>query len=624
MTERWTFTTGVICFTLVSLAGCGSGQSRTDGLGNSGAIAAGKISDEDFRAAYEKRRADGALRKASFPLPADGPKSLDPVRGSTVYENRCASQVIETLLQYKYLMRPFDLEPLLLEDMPYASEDGRTYTFRLKKSVHFHDDPCFPGGKGREMVASDVIYSWKRIADDSQSSKAGWIFEDTILGYEAYRDEQNASEEFEYDADMEGLKIINDHEFTVTLKKPVSRFLWTLAMFQTGVIPREAIEKYGTRFGLRPIGTGPFLLAEEDWRQGQGITFRRNPNYHECYYPDEHMPEDKTQGLHEPAGRRIPFLDVVEITFEQQSQPLWLNFRSGKYDYTGTPAENFDEAFNRRTRKLRPAWEKQGMRGYAVPSLDFIFLGFNMEDSVLGGYTEEKKKLRQAICLALDWEERNEAFYNGINTIYDGPIPPGMAGHPKDGQAPVSYRGPDIQRAKQLLAKVGYPDGEGLPVLEYYVGRGGNSAEQTEMLQQHLSRLNVELNVHLLDFSSLIQAVDNKKAQFFSFAWLSDYPDAENNLALFYGPNEAPKPNHFNYKNEEYDKLYRQIFSMQPSDERTAIMEKMRDIVLEDCPYAGSMARTRFYIVRPRLKYFKPVDAFENWAKYVDVDPSAG
>lgn len=608
MPQRRSWVTPALLLVLLFSSGCGPGDSnrdstRTDGPAGGGSGAAGK-------------------KVASFPMASDGPKSLDPIRGSTVYENRCACPVMETLLQYKYLVRPFELEPLLLADMPTVSEDGLTYTFRLKQGVHFHDDPCFPNGKGREMVAADVLYSWKRLADESQS-KAAWLFEDTILGFNEYRDSQKDTEEFDLDADMEGLKLVNDYEFTVTLAQPASRFLWTLAMFQTSVIPREAVDTYGSRFGLHPVGTGPFTLNEEDWRKGQSITFRRNPNYHECYYPDEHMPEDEVEGFHEAAGSRLPLLDAVEITFEPKSEPMWLNFRNGKYDFATVPSENFDEAFNRRTKKLRREMKDEGIRDYQVPLLDFIFKGFNMEDPVLGGYTEEKKKLRQALCLAMDWDEVNEAFYNGLNVVYDGPIPPGLPAYPENGQADVSYRGLNLERAKKLLAEAGYPDGNGLPTLEYYVGRGGNSQEQTEMLQQHLSRINVKMNPHLVDFSTLIQAVDNKKAQFFSFAWGSDYPDAENNLALFYGPNEAPKPNHFNYKNAEYDRLYQQIFSMQPSDERTAIMEQMRDIVLEDCPYAGSMARTRFYLVRPRLKNFKPIETFENWFKYVDIDPAA-
>ncbi len=584
---------------------------------------------DDSRTASQRStggKKDGAAatseKLARFPMASDGPKSLDPVRGSTVYENRCASPVLETLLQYKYLIRPFKLEPLLLEDMPTVSNDGVTYTFHLKKGVYFHDDPCFPDGKGREMVAADVLYSWKRMADESKS-KVAWLFEDTILGFNQYRDSQRHAETFDLDADMQGLKIVNDHEFTVTLAQPTSRFLWTLAMFQTSVIPREAVDGYGSRFGLHPVGTGPFTLKEQDWRKGQSITFRRNPNYHECFYPEEHMPEDIPEGFQKAAGQQLPFLDAVEITFEPKSEPMWLNFKNGKYDFTTVPADNFDEAFNRRTKKLRPEMKAERIRGYPVPLLDFMFKGFNMEDPVLGGYTEKKKKLRQALCLAMDWDEVNDVFYNGINIVYDGPIPPGLKGHPESGQVDVSYRGLNLEQAKKLLAEAGYPNGEGLPFLEYYTGRVANSQEQTEMLQQHLSRINVQLHVHLLDFSTLIQAVDNKKAQFFSFAWGSDYPDAENNLALFYGPNEAPKPNHFNYKNSEYDKLYQQIFSMQPSDERTAVMETMRDIVLEDCPYGGSMARTRFYLVRPRLKNFKPIETFENWFKYIDIDPAA-
>ncbi len=605
MPQRSPMIAGAVYFLFLFAVGCGSG----DPAGGSGTSSSSNSTSGDV---------SGKILR--IPMASDGPKTLDPVRGSTVYENRCASQVLETLLQYNYLARPFELEPLLLQEMPTVSDDGLTFTFLLKKGVRFHDDPCFRDGKGREVVASDVAYSWKRIADESQDSKVGWLFEDTIKGFNEFRDTQNAAEKFDYDAPWDGIRIVNDHEFQVTLEKPASRFLSTLAMFQTAVVPREAVEKYGARFGLHPVGTGPFTLAEADWRQGQSITFRKNENYHECLYPDSSSPEDIDAGLTKAAGKQIPFLDAVEITFEPKSEPMWLNFRNGKFDFTTVPAENLDEAFNRRTKKVRREMTSEGIRGYPIALLDFIFKGFNMEDPLLGGYSDKNRKLRQAICLAMDWDAINESFYSGYNIVYDGMIPPGMAGYPENGVAAASYRGPDLERAKQLLAEAGYPNGEGLPTLDYYVGRVANSQPQSEMMQQHLSRINVNVNVHLLDFSTLIQTVDNKKAQFFSFAWGSDYPDAENNLALFYGPNEAPKPNHFNYKNEQFDELYRQIFSMQPSDERTVIMEEMRDIVLEDCPYAGSMARTRFYLARDRLKNFKPIETFDNWYKYLDLE----
>jgi ABC-type transport system substrate-binding protein len=556
-------------------------------------------------------------------MTTDGPKSLDPADGSTVYDNRCSSMVYETLLQYKYLVRPLALEPLLLTEMPAVSDDGLTYRFKLKPGIFFHDDPCFEGGKGREMVASDVIYSWKRIADNDVSLKNWWLMQDTIVGLDEYRQQQNEADQFDYDADVEGFKILNDHEFEVVLQNRVQRFMWTLAMFQFSVVPREAVEEYGSNFGYHPVGNGPYLMAEDDFVPGKSIIFTKNPNYHECYYPEDHGSEDEEFGFHEAVGTRLPIVDRVEFTFFVDSQPMWLQFRSDNLDYTTVPAENYLEAFNKRSKKIKPVLKKEGITGHHVPLLDFIFFGFNMEDEVLGGYNDEQKYLRQAISLALDWHERNDAFYNSTCIVYDGMIPPGLVGYPKDGKGPVSYLGPDIQRAKELLKKAGHPNGDGLPTIVYYTARGANSQQQTEMTARQLKKIGININPRLEDFSTFTETVNNKKAPMFSYAWSSDYPDGENNLQLFYGPNESPGSNSFNYKNDKFDEMYEQILVMPPSEQRTEMFEKMRDMVIEDCAYMGSMARTRSYLVSPRLKNFKPTEGFYNWVKYLDIDESA-
>ncbi len=609
--------------------GCGSEAQtgRPSGRASETEKEASAAAGEDGQAGFSEEARSGRTAVAGrgsprgirIPMRSDGPKSLDPIRGATVYENQCASQLIETLLQYKYLKRPFELEPLLLAELP-RSEDGLTWRFRLKPGVRFHDDPCFPDGRGRELVAADVLYSWKRMADVRQGgSKVWWLMRETIAGFDDYHAAQNAADKFSYDAPVSGMKIISDHEFEVTLIRPMQSFLWKLAMFQTGVVAREAVEKYGDRFGLRPIGTGPFALKEGDWKQDQGIRYTRNSGYHACVYPDEHEPADAADGLQEARGRRLPLLDQVDVVFYKNDQPMWLEFLTGRLHYAQIPAENFEEAFSRRTQKLTSGMKAQNMKGYAVPLLDFMFRGFNLEDPLLGGYTPEKKALRQAICLALDWDEQNEAFYNGINIVYDGVVPPGLDGFPEGGRASGSFRGPDRERARALLEQAGYPGGRGLPTIDYYTARQQNAQEQAEMIQKQLSEVGISLRVHLLDFSQLMQKVDERAAQFFSFAWGSDYPDAENNLALFYGPNAAPGANHFNYRNPEYDRLYEQIVTMPTSPERLQIVRQMQQILMEDCPYAGSMARTRFYVVTPRLKNFKPVESFENWYKYLDV-----
>jgi oligopeptide transport system substrate-binding protein len=305
---------------------------------------------------------------------------------------------------------------------------------------------------------------------------------------------------------------------------------------------------------------------------------------------------------------------------------MWLHFRAEDFDYGQVPDENMPQVFSKRsvegkrTIVMKQIWRDQGIRYQPVPLMDFIFIGFNMEDELVGGNSEKNTKLRQAISSALDWDERNQTFYFGLNVVYDGVIPPLLEGHPPDGQSDASFRGPNLERARQLMAEAGYPNGEGLPVIDYFVSQGSNNREQSEMLKRQLAAIGVRVKCNLVDFPTLMQTVDDRKAAIFSFAWGSDYPDGENNLALFYGPNESPGSNHFNFKNTEYDKMYEQIVGMQPSPERTKLYERMQDILLQNCPYIGSMARTRHFVIHERMKYFKPVETFHNWYKYVDVE----
>lgn len=565
-----------------------------------------------------------------LPIVSSGPNSLDPVKGSTQYDNKSTCMVYQTLLQYHYLRRPLELKPLLLAEMPEVSDEGKRYRFKLRDDVYFHDDPCFAEGKGRKMVAADVFYSFKRMADNDNQPKGWWLLKDTIVGFDEYREEQNAAKEFDYDAPVEGFKLISDYEFEIQLKQPFYRFAYSLAMFQTSVVPREAVEHYGKRFSRHPVGTGPFLF--EKWETGSRITYVKNPNYFDERYPEdpglnedgsepyESYLRDKELGFYEDAGKRLPLVDRVELGFFVNYQPMWLKFRNRELDYTTVPFENYSEAYIKRTQKLRKEYVAAGIRAEPVPLLDMIYFGFNMEDEDYGGYDDKHKWLRQAIALSVDHDERNEAFYGGLNIVYDGPIPPGLSGHPEGHTLPNAYRGPDLPRARKLLEKAGYPGGKGLPKLVFYTSRGARYPEMAAMRKRHLAKIGVDLDIRLVDFSTLMDAVRSKRAPSFSFAWGSDYPDAENNLQLFYGPFKSPSSNNFNYDRPEYNELYEKIRVMSPSPERTELYKKMRDMIVEDMPMIGSMARTRNYLIHERLKNCKPIETFHNLNKYFNVE----
>ena len=570
-----------------------------------------------------------------IPMGTSGPNSLDPVRGSSQYDNKACNYVYESLLEYEYLHRPFKLKPALLEEMPTSSEDGKRFRFKLKKGVFFHDDPCFPEGKGREVVAEDFFYSLKRMADNKNQPKGWWLMKDTIVGFDEYRAEQNENASgFDYDVPVEGMVKITDHEFEVVLKQPFYRFIYTLAMFQTAVLPREAVEFYKGRFSRHPVGTGPYLL--KSWESGSRMRFVRNPTYrHDTYPADPGMNEDGSQpyqgyledvqlGMYQDAGKPLPLADRVEVTFFVESQPMWLKFLNKEIDYTTVPRSGYDQAFIKRNRRLRKSFADRGIRSAPVALLDLIYNGFNMEDPVYGGYEDEDKYLRQAISLMYDYDEINEAFYSGQNLIYDGPIPAGMDGHPEGHTVEKNYRGVNLPKAKRLMAKAGYPDGIGadgqpLPPLKFFTSKQPESLAMAEMNKRSLAKIGVKLQIESVDFATLSDMLRSKRATCFGLAWGSDYPDAENNLQLFYGPFKSPLSNNFNYDRPEYNSLYEQVRIMPPSEERTALYIKMRDMIIEDVPMIGSMARTRNYLIHDQLQNFKPVEVFSNWPKYLNL-----
>lgn len=590
-------------------------------------VLAGSPSLGGVATGFEVAEIRAETKTALLPIRTDGPKSLDPVDGSTTYDNMACAQIYETLLVNRYA-DPTEYEPLLLAELPVAEDGGKSYRFRLKEGVRFQDNACFPGGKGREVVTDDVFYSLKRLADPKYQLENWWLLKDTIRGFDELKEAEGArlardpASGFNYDLPVEGFTKINDREFVIELRQPVTRFLWVLTMFQTSIVPREAVEMYGDDFFRNPVGTGPFVL--ESWTPKKDMALVRNPNYHEVRYPgrDEWSREDQRMRMHRAAGERVPFLDRLEFAMYAQDQPMWLQFESGHLGYTQVPDEYFPRSFDRRTKELLPEVSARGVRAHKDRLLDFIFRGFNMEDPVVGGYTPQKKALRQAISLAVDLNEFNETFYSGLNIVYDGPIPPGLDGHPEGGRSPKAYQGPNLELARQKLAEAGYPEGRGLPPIAYYTNVNAIDQEQAELMARQVERIGVKLRHQAVDFSTLIETTNKKNAPMFSFAWASDYPDGENNLALFYGPNESPGSNHYNYKNPEYDELYEQILAMPLGPERTAVMERMRDMLLEDVPYIGSMARERHYLIAPWLLNCRPTERYYSWFKYLDVDDS--
>jgi ABC-type transport system substrate-binding protein len=527
-----------------------------------------------------------------LPTP-DKVKTLDPAFADDVYSAPEVGRVYEGLLQYHYLKRPYVLVPNLAETMPEISADRRTYVFHLKKGVRFQDDKCFKetGGKGRELVADDVVYSFMRLADPRVQATGWWVLDRKLEGLNEWRQSMAATT-------VSGVRALDKYTVQFKLTQPSSMFLYVLAMPFTYIVPREAVEYYGREFLNHPVGTGPFRL--EEFSPGSRLVWSKNQNFRHELYPFEGAPGDKDAGLLDDAGKKLPLVDRIEVHVFTEQQPQWLNFLSGKLHLASIPKENFDR-------------EKSASLVIQTPMMDVTYDFFNMSDPLIG----RNKPLRQAISLAVDAKKFHELFFNGRALLAQGPIPPGLPGYDAGFVNPYGRR--DLGRAKELLAQAGFPGGRGLQPLEYVIEATGTMRQMAEFTEKALLAIGIKLKIVSLSLSELQAARRARKGHIFGgAAWSADYPDAENFLQLFYSRN-APGPNEAAYVNQEFDKLYERALTLADGEEKSQLYRRMAAIVIEDCPWIFHVHRVSYDVRAASLRNYKR-NLFENTrSKYLRV-----
>ncbi len=545
-------------------------------------------------------------------------KGFDTAQASDVASNVVISQIYEPLLQYSYLKRPYQVEPCLAAEMPTVSEGGLTYTFKIKKGVYFQDDPSFTasGGKGRELTAQDFVYSFKRLADFDNQSTGWWIFNGRVKGLDEFRDISRENKgKTDYALEVEGLKALDRYTFRVKLKEPYPQLLYILTMSYAAAVPREAVEYYGEEFLNHPVGTGPFKLKE--WFRSSKIVLVRNPHFREEFYPSAGEEGDRERGLLDDAGKRIPFLDRIEIKIILEDQPMWLEFMSGRLDISGVPKDNFDAAIGA-DRELTPEMKAKGIKLWKRPLLQIGYISFNMEDPLF----RNNKLLRQAISMGYD-VSRLITMFNGRSIPAQGPIPPGIDGYEEGKINP--YRQYNLEKAGELLARAGYPQGrkpDGTPLTLKYEAPGADITRRqvVELFVDDMSKLGIEVEVIYNTWPAFLGKIRKRQAQIFGLAWIADYPDAENFLQLFYGPNSSPGPNNANFNNAEFNKLYDKIRTMPDSPERTEIYKRMVDILIKETPWIFGTYPLSFTLQYDWFKNFKPHDVGYNLSKYYKID----
>ncbi len=518
-------------------------------------------------------------------------RSLYPQNVTEVTSHRITNQVYEGLTRFN--QRDLSVMPCLAESWEVDST-ATFYTFHLRKGIMFHDDECFPNGKGRELKAGDVEYCLNKLCTPDPNNQGYWIFKDRVKGSDAHyfsREYKGLKEaissasgddlegikariaelEESYGDDIqsvqekvEGINVIDDYTITIELERPFSGFVQMLALPFTAVFPKEAFEKYGTELRNDCVGTGPFMLKSVE--ADQAVFLERNPNYW-----------DKDEW-----GNQLPYLDGIKISFIKDDKTELLEFQKGKLEFKyRLPLEMIPDIMDE-SGNLKGDYTKFVLQ--TGPELSLQYYGFLNADPEK---VFSKKEVRLAFCYAIDRESIVKYTLKGAGyPATHGIVPLGMPGYNYESIAGFNY---DVSKAQQLLSQAGYPGGKGFPELTLQINSGGGRNEQVaeaiqKMLQDNLS---INVNITKLPFAQHLENVETGKVKFWRSGWIADYPDPENFLNLFFSahiPAKLSDKSYINstrFRDSRFDELFRKALQTTDTEERTRLYEDCDKILLE-------------------------------------------
>lgn len=520
-------------------------------------------------------------------------KSLNPIAVNEIVGFHIGGQLFEGLV--KFDQNDLSIKPAIARSWE-ANADQTEWTFHIRQGVKFHDDACFPDGKGRVLTANDFKLCFDKLCTaDPNNSQFDVTFKDRVIG---------ANESFEAskagkNTPVSGIKVVNDTTLVITLKSPFAGFLNIVAMPGCWVYPKEALDKYALDLRIHPVGTGPFYL--ETVKEGEVLIMKKNQDYYGV---------DKD-------GNKLPYLDGLKYTFIREKKAEILEFKSGNLDMVyRLPVEIVPEILGDLEHAKDRKTEFQILNSTAFNT---NYLGFNTASDVFN-----KKEVRLAFNFAIDRHKIADFTLQGEGNSGDYGIVPYVEAFEKDGYDFKGLKGYtlDVAKAKEYLKKAGYPDGKGFPKLTLQINSGGgNNILIAEVVQKMLKEnLNVDVDINTVPFAEHIEQVQSGKVDFFRFAWIADYPDPETFLTIFYGkhvPATATEKSFINYtrfKSARFDSLFSASFTEPDKAKRYAMLAKAEQVLLDEAPFMPIFYDENFRLEQLNVRNFP-----ENAMNYMDL-----
>ncbi len=546
-------------------------------------FACGKTPKNDSESTHSRLARGGKAYGGVFRISeSEYIKSLYPPNITDAYSYRVASQVYEGL--FKFDPASLQVIPGLAES--YEVDSSRTvYTFKLRKGVYFHDDECFAGGRGRELIAEDVKYCFTQLCTQSPHNQNSGLL--TILkGAEEYY--QSTAGGNNVSNNLESIQVLDKHTLQLTLQKPSSILLYNLARPGSFIYPREAFRKYGLEMRIKAVGTGPFRLTDVD--ENISMIFRR----HNRYYGTDSL------------GNQLPFLEAVSIQFIKDKKTELFEFKKGNLDMLyRLPTEYIIEILEQMG-KGTEGGEYSQYQLQREPEMNSQYLAFHMQNGIF-----KDINIRKAFSYAIDRENILEFTLNGEGFApgVHGVTPPAFNDYNISGITGYKL---NVDSARYYLAKAGYPNGKGFPELTLQLNAEGSRNTNVAVAVQKQLKDNLNVNIGL-NVVPIAQSVENAITGNFSFlriAWQADYPNAENFLWLFYGksvPAQASAksfPNIFRYKNAEFDRLYESALQAATIEEANRYFKEAEQVLMNDAPVIVLWYDEGYRLIQSYVKSF--------------------
>ncbi|MEO5765077.1 MAG: ABC transporter substrate-binding protein [Casimicrobiaceae bacterium] len=554
-----------------------------------------------------------------FPAAETG---FDPAAAHDLYSATIEQAIFETLLTYDYLARPAKLVPLTAEAMPVVSDNGKTYTIKLKKGIHFTPDPAFKGKK-RELVADDYAYAIKRLIDPKLRGPWAWLVEGKIVGLDELAAAAKQTGRFDYDAKIAGLETPDRYTLRIRLKDTDFNMPYVLAHEPTSAVAREVIEAYADEAGramANPVGTGPYILKQ--WVRSSKIILEANPDFRGFVW--DFKPGDAADAklVAEMKGKKMPQVGRVEVSIIEEDQARLLAFQNGELDIMNMEGPLAPNVLDGGT--LKPELASKGVKlsRFVDPEISYHF--WNLQDPIVGGLEKEKVALRRAMAMAYNTAEEIRIVRNGQAVEVEFPVPPGVNGYDPAYKSAIKY---DPAGANALLDRFNYSKGadgwrnlpDGKPFTIRYASRPDSlGRQQDEVWKKALDSIGVRMEVQKDKFPELLKLERQCKLMMRTASWIADYPDADNFMQLLYSKNIG-QSNNACAKIPEYDRLYEQSLRLPDSPERNKLYREMARLIEAYAPWRLNIARYRNMLVQPRVQGYKKHPILHNEWAYIDV-----